>query len=709
MTTGGRRAVAGPFLATAGAVVSVLTIYSGNQPGPLLTTLAGTRVSSVVVFVGLLAGGLWVLRTASASAWRWAVGIGVVLASAQLLGLVLRRVLGGNRGGMSALLAPANLPWFVVHWLGITWMVSCALAALIYLLDTRRLRSDPDAPDLKALAKRKGRPGPLARLMAALRSPDRGPRGKALLVVMGILVLSRIPYLAVYWPGIVFFDTSRSYSYARGIRPWEAYEPVGHSLLVTVIQWSGTALGWGDVGGVAIASILLILGTSAAITFMLGRMAVWGLHQRIWAAALVWVVVLPVFGYFSIFFVKDVPFAIAMVVFLVCVGELSFGGRESVRKVWPWVTLAAAGVSVVLLRNNGIHVMALSLPLLLLPLRHLWRRILLVLAVVVAAFAVYVGPVYSALNVQPGPKTESYSVPLQQLGAIARFHSDELTAADREFMVRIFRKPPEELGESYVPWLTDPVKSSARPAWADHSTTEFLAGWARIVGRYPVTAIGATLANTVGYWDPEGPSYDGLARWSYDDTRRLRLDIPQGKPTTGIAGKIESSGIMPTKTYRDGLHDDGYRAIPVLGLAMSPGPICWLWLISALLVIRRRDWTALAVFVPAGVLLLNFLAGPVSGGQRYSFTFFMALPLAVAAVALAARSGGERGSAGKAAISKPLVQPEPVRDPTTRSTDLHPPPRQPAQAGSSTGRDSELLGTSTGQAQTVAPKARPSR
>ena len=141
----------------------------------------------------------------------------------------------------------------------------------------------------------------------------------------------------------------------------------------------------------------------------------------------------------------------------------------------------------------------------------------------------------------------------------------------------------------------------------------------------------------MGYWDPEGPSYDGINRWSANDIRSIHLDIPSGEPTSGIPAKIESSGIMPTKTYRVGLHDDGYRAIPVLGLAMSPGPVCWLWLIAALLVVRRRAWAALAVFVPTGVLLLTLLAGPVSGGQRYSLTLFMTLPVAVAAVALAVR------------------------------------------------------------------------
>ena len=248
---------------------------------------------------------------------------------------------------------------------------------------------------------------------------------------------------------------------------------------------------------------------------------------------------------------------------------------------------------------------------------------------------IYVGPVYGALDVRPGPSEEAYSVPIQQLALISKLHSAALAPSDREFITRTFAGvPPEELGNHYVPWLADPMKLQARKAWADHSTAEFLLGWARLVLKYPVTAIEATLANSAGYWDPEGASYDGLLRWSFNDIRGIHLGIPSGPPASGVAAKIEASGIMPTWTYRGGLHDDGYRAIPLLGLAMSPGPVCWLWLITGLLVARRRDPTALAVFVPAGMLLLTCLAGPVSGGQRYALPFFMALPLAVTAVAL---------------------------------------------------------------------------
>jgi hypothetical protein len=631
-------------LTTAGACVSVLAVYAGNEPAPLPSSLHGTSVSAVVVLVAFIWCGSWVLRTAPPSAWRWAAAIAAALSTAQLAGLVVRKL--GGRADL--LLARDNLGWVAVHWIGIGWMVSCGLAALIWAIDAHDLRSSSDGALVQPGGTRWW-----ARLTGLLRATDRAQRRKGLLTVMGILVLSRVPYLVTYWPGIMMFDTIRSYSYARGTVPWDSYEPVGHSLLIAVMQWLGTHLGWGDVGGLAIGSITAVLASSAAFTFMLGRMAVWQLHPSIWAATLAWLVLLPIFGIYSVQLVKDVPFSIAMVVFLVCVGELSFGRSKTAGRWWPWVTLGGAAVFAFMMRNNGIHVMVLSLPLLLIPLSHYRRRILIVITGVVASYALFIGPVYALLDVGPGPKEEAYSVPLQQLGHIAQLHSAELSPADREFYLRTFDgMSAEELGTHYIPWLADPMKLTARRSWADHSTTEFLFGWARIAAKHPLTAIGATLNNTVGYWDPEGPSFDGINRSTANDARLIHLDIPSGDPTAGLSGAIEASGFFPTRSNSDGLHDDGYRAIPVLGLALSPGPICWLWLIAALLVIRRHNRTALALFAPVAALLLSFLAGPVSGGQRYALTLFMALPLAVAAVALATPGAGKESGFGRVLVGR---------------------------------------------------------
>ena len=446
-----------------------------------------------------------------------------------------------------------------MHWLGTGWLAACGLAALIWALDSYGTRTD------------QGQDRSSRGLIGALRSPTKARRRGAYAVVFGIIVLSRLPYVLTYWPGIVYFDTFRAYSYIRGIVPLDTYEPVGSTLYIGAMQGLGAFLGLGDAGRVALSTMTLLVASAAAYTFLFARLASWGLPGRFWIAGLAWIALVPALGYYSVTLVKDVPFSIALTVFMVCIGEITFGDASATRRLWPWVTMTVTGVVAITMRNNGVYIVLLTLPVLFVLLRRSRKQVLIVLVALVAAVALWFGPTFAVLHVRPGPAEETYSVPLQQLGRIAKYHANSLSPGDQRFMTRIFAgMPPAELGRHYVPALADPMKLRARLAWETHTTLDFLRGWARIASQYPLTAIGATMANTVGYWDPEAPPYDGIDRWSANDARTIHLDIPSGRPTTGVAGALESSGIMPTRAY-DGVHDNGYRLIPCPRPGHDPG------------------------------------------------------------------------------------------------------------------------------------------
>ncbi len=509
-----------PLVAAVGAFLAVLTIYAGTRPGPFLATLNGTTFSAVIVFVTLAVAGWWVLRNSTASAWRWAGAIGALFASAELAGNALH-----SSDAVGPLFEPDHLAWTIVHWLGTGWLAACGLAALIWALDSYGTRTD------------QGQDRSSRGLIGALRSPTKARRRGAYAVVFGIIVLSRLPYVLTYWPGIVYFDTFRAYSYIRGVVPLDTYEPVGSTLYIGAMQGLGAFLGLGDAGRVALSTMTLLVASAAAYTFLFARLASWGLPGRFWIAGLAWIALVPALGYYSVTLVKDVPFSIALTVFMVCIGEITFGDASATRRLWPWVTMTVTGVVAITMRNNGVYIVLLTLPVLFVLLRRSRKQVLIVLVALVAAVALWFGPTFAVLHVRPGPAEETYSVPLQQLGRIAKYHANSLSPGDQRFMTRIFAgMPPAELGRHYVPALADPMKLRARLAWETHTTLDFLRGWARIASQYPLTAIGATMANTVGYWDPEAPPYDGIDRWSANDARTIHLDIPSGRPTTGVAG-----------------------------------------------------------------------------------------------------------------------------------------------------------------------------
>ena len=173
----------------------MLTIYAGPVPAPLLVSLHSPNVSSVAVFAAFTATGIWIPRRASSSAWRWATCLASLIATVQLAGLSLRT----NGALVAPLLNTDRIAWVIVHWFGTGWMAAASLAALVHAADRY---SDPQTGTLTNRGRK------VDRLIASLRSPGRRSRLTGLSVVMGVLVVSRPPYVLIGWPGIVFSTPS---------------------------------------------------------------------------------------------------------------------------------------------------------------------------------------------------------------------------------------------------------------------------------------------------------------------------------------------------------------------------------------------------------------------------------------------------------------------------------------------------------------------
>lgn len=607
--------------AVVGAVVAALAV--GTLPGFAAPPALGV-VGGIVVFAGLLVTALRALVTIRRNVWPWAIGFGIALASFALLGVIIRGLPGRDHPGM--VIDATMISWLAIRWLGLAWLATCAFAVMAYAVD-RAGSPRQQAGETDGQLPGSGLRAFVAGLPGSLISPDRGTRRKSVLVILALMVLARVPYLVILWPGVVLGDTHRSYAELQGTLRWTTYEPVGHTLLVGLSEWVGTILGFGTTGDVAIAALAQIAAMAAAFGFLLVRLASWGVPRALWFAALGWLALMPLISLSSVGIMKDEPFSAAFVFFMVGLGEVVFGARPG-RRWWPWVMMAVSAVFIIGTRSNGSYVVLLSLPILLIVLRRFWRQLLAVLIAVVVAYGAYVGPVYRALGVRPGPKAEAFSLPIQQLARIAKTHRHELSETDRHYLTMIFGAPPKVFTKHYVPYLADPMKLSVREAWKTHSTAEMLSGWPRLVAKYPRTAVVATLANTVGFWDPTSSAYDGVLPWLEGSTEiKIRT---AGVPTTGLRRWLVNGGILPVQNYWTGQGYSGYLQIPVVGSAMSPGFVIWIWIGAFVMVIRRRGWSALSLFVPAALLLLTLFAGPVSGGERYTLPFLMALPLAAA-------------------------------------------------------------------------------
>ncbi|WES66211.1 DUF6020 family protein [Microbacter sp. GSS18] len=606
-------------IAAVGAWFVVLALATGTSPGSIFERVDSSAVVAGAAFVGVALLGKLALWSTPRAIWAWAIPLGMTLGLSHVAGISLMRS-QADLALFSPSQPPAELLWSAAQFIGTATAATWLIALALRLIEQRAPASPaPDSPSEPSTQ------GSIDRFFLRLREGRIG----AFAWVFAAIVLARVPYLILWWPGIMPFDSLRPFSYAEtGV--WEQLDPIGHSFLIVGANGLANSLGWGDSGGVAIGAIVQLATNSAAFAFMLTRVAAWGVPGRLWAVMAGWVALLPTFGVFSVTVVKDVPFTTAFVVFLTCFGELILGrSRDAGNRLWPWIGLAASGVAMFALRNNGIIVLVASFVALAIVLRRQWRHLLGAVAVCAVAFGLYAGPLMWAVDALPTRSTETWSVPLQQIARIAQDHPDSLSAEDRAFIGELFPNwTLADIGEQYRPGISDPIKDEASRWWEAHSTTDVLSNWLRLMREYPLSAVTATLANTVGYWSPSAqPWYGhGLTIASRNDVRGIHLDIPYGPVDVGVRGAIE----------RHELLGETLRQTPILGIALAPGLVTWLWVVAAIGVIRKRDVRTLVWFVAPAMLLLTVLAGPVSGSMRYALPFFAALPLAWA-IAVTAR------------------------------------------------------------------------
>ncbi|YAL83368.1 DUF6020 family protein [Dermacoccaceae bacterium W4C1] len=621
-------------LAVIGGVLGAMAVFirpPGTGPGQTIGTIS---VGTLAVAAAFIVAGFWALGRVRRQVWSWAAALGLVFAACCVLG----DWFGGPQPRSWSSLSTARQVGVPLRAIGLTWVFAAVSAVLI----EQALRG-------KQAPVRDGS-GVGGRLVAWVRRGGFAPTA----MLFALLVAARIPAWVIWWPGVVPFDTFRSYSMVRGTSPWDAYEPVGHTVLVWSYNQIGDALGFGDTGKVALAVGVQILMLAGAFTFMLIRMARWGVHRWVLWGSLAFLVFSPVFGLFSVIQVKDVPFAAVTVVFITAVGEVTVHAARSPR--WPWVVMALAGCATLIARNNGLYVVVLTLLALLVCLRGMRRRALAVLVACVLGHLVWTGPVYSALDVKPGRAVEMYSIPIEQVGRIADEHAAQFTPSQRAWVARNFDgATPQFLAHKYDPGVSDPLKALAQESWDAHGSEEFLSGWSDLVRSYPGTASAATLAGTAGYWYPDAPLRDVFYTWSRNDIREVHLNIPSGPPTEGWRKTAIDASLLNTDaddTRRGMTTEEGFmgppaRTVPVLGMALSPGLMAWIWVgaaVAALLLGRRRR---LAVTVPAAVLFLTIAASPVSGSIRYSMVLFAALPLALGMIATPLRPVEEAAGVGR--------------------------------------------------------------
>ncbi len=458
-------------------------------------------------------------------------------------------------------------------------------------------------------------------------------------------LLCYLPYFLIYYPTWFNNDAVWQMEQALGMAAKSNHHPYFHTLIIKVFLTVGYGLFHDYTAAVALYTFCQMALTAAVFSFYLYLLYRRGTRILWLVLAVFFYALLPINGMFSICMGKDAWFTAAFLLFVWavhnCAAKTGTSGTPGVRR---WFCFFVTGVSVCLLRSNGIFVFLGTAVLLVISQmfsgraadraerqssrkeealngtdggrrKYLWRerqRMYTSVAAVLVCYLLWQGPILTALQVQPPDTIESLTMPVQHL-LCAYARGGNLKPEEVEMLEAVV--PLEHIDEYYNPYLFDMTKNYIR----EHGNQQVIAEnksayaklWLNVGLRNSMLYLEAEIRQTAGYYALHIP-HDQILYSEY-----FMVDNPFGIESERKVFSYDASIAMGEflqwfQTF--------YNRVWSLGLNT------WL-LLFALACALYRGRRAIA-FAPCVMLLGSLLlATPVYNEFRYAYGVFVALPV----------------------------------------------------------------------------------
>lgn len=424
------------------------------------------------------------------------------------------------------------------------------------------------------------------------------------LINMALILIAWLPYFLRYYPGLLTSDSCTQVAQAIGRTALSSYHPVFHTTLISIFVNLGNAVFNNINTGVAMYTIFQMIIMAMLFSIVLKYLAKKEVPTFIRIIVLLYYMFYPINGLFSVTMWKDILFAGIVPIFIIQCIELVFNTEEFLSKKKNIAIYIIVAVLTFLLRNNGIYVIILSLPFILIVLRKYWKKILLIFASILVSYIAVNNVLFSMLNIQKGSVGEMLSIPLQQIARVEKYHREELEQETISQINNYFKCT--NIGDKYNPIISDPVKAELNTDYFDENKVEFIKLWLKLMKNYFKDYVESFISNSYGYYYPEA------IHWVANRTMEVN-DMG-----------LEQTPIIQTKLI-DFIIER--RDIPLVSMCFSIGTAFWIVIICLGYKVYKKEYKNILIYLPIFILWLTLIASPVFCEYRYAYPIFTTLPI----------------------------------------------------------------------------------
>jgi len=441
-------------------------------------------------------------------------------------------------------------------------------------------------------------------------------------VFLSVAVIDLLYLLFAHYPGTLTVDSMSTIRELMGDAPYTNIMPFWHTVTVKLFVKLGLAI-FGDINAaIALFHGAQILLMAACFGYTLMTMYQAGIPKWFLYAAYAVYVLQPHNIVYSVVLWKDIPFAVAGLLFITALYRLLIGIGRS--RFWNYVVFTFGALGFSLWRTNGWYAFLVTLLVMFLLLGKKNKSLLRLLLVVLIFSWVLINPVLDALNVQETNFVEAFAVPMQQIARVVS-EGRVLTQEENALLGEIFWM--DKLEQMYNPLTVDPVKFETfrydRVDYILENAGTYLKMYFRIGMRYPGDYLKAWIDETKGYWN------GGYFFWIYS---KEVVDNSYGITLT-LGDNVIAKVFAAAFRYLE--KPEFMQPLISIGLHV--------WALVGCTVINvRKKREELLLSIPLLVLVVGLWLGtPVYSEFRYAYPVFLGMPLILAATLFEGKGSGE--------------------------------------------------------------------
>ena len=483
--------------------------------------------------------------------------------------------------------------------------------------------------------------GPRKRILhPAQQKSDGKPISRVLLFL--VLFLCYVPYLLVYWPGLVMGDTIISIDQAMGWTPLTIAHPILYTLFIRLCFTIGHLFESGNTIGCAVYCVLqmayMAFGFSALIAWFCARVK----HCRLWAVVLcLFFGVNPYMASYSVAMWKDPVFSVSLLLLTICIYDF-LHTRDTDISIPKWLYFCTLTAITLASRSNGFYALLVAEAGLLLTaiclrissgFAHI-RKTVLTMTVLMALLLLFSriihGPVYSSFGITE-KKEEAVGLFLNQMARATVLGS--ISEEDAAYMNEML--PLEMYPEVYTPCCIDHLKW--HPQFdAQAMTHDFRKHWLSMFRSNPRLYLESWEFQTCGFWAVNVEPVNTYTRNIVSSTQPKNL-------AKGGEAELERCHIQAANLLRS---DFWQNVFPLNDWFIPVSWITWLILLLAVYLLcagLKQNFGAILSLIPSAGLLLSLLIGtPIWYWPRYGAAVQFLLPFyAILFAALGGKSAGK--------------------------------------------------------------------